>query len=88
MRTALTLKNINVICTRKQFLIGSVGPLLAFFAVEVCCRPSPEADCPVRRRQQLRNQLTKYLIFPNTIRSSIEHASSVSLLPVTRIWRR
>jgi len=31
MRTALTLKNINVICTRKQFLIGSVGAAVGLF---------------------------------------------------------
>src|SRR5438046_9220742 len=31
MRTALTLKNIKVICTRKQFLIGSVGAAVGLF---------------------------------------------------------
>ena len=69
-------------------LSAVVRPLLAFFAVAVCCRLSPEALRLVRRRQQLRNQLTMYLISPSTIRSSIGHESSVSLLLVTGIWRR
>jgi hypothetical protein len=71
------MKNIDALCTRKQFLIGSSVAAVGLFCV--CCRLSPEA---VRRRQQLRNQLTMCLIFPSTIRSSIGHALSASLLLV------
>ena len=88
MRTALTLKNINVICTRKQFLIGSVGAAVGLFCGRGLLQAQPGSRLSGAAPSATPESADKVPDFPEHHPHSIEHASSVSLLPVTRIWRR
>jgi len=66
-----------------NFLSEAVQQQRVCFAVEVCYKLNPEVVLLVWQRLEFLSRLITSLISPSIIRSSIAHASSVSLLLAT-----